>query len=217
MRKWGLIVSLFYGVVLVVFLVPLSLFLFSASTLTVANLKEAYSNSTIWIIFAVFMIGAALLLCLRVDITPAKLKPRTPIIVSAIATGMLLTVLTVTGGMSLLFAIGSENVGLDSNRGIVTACVILLPWLFWGILFYRFYRDAADPVTHAISWLFRGSVLELLVVVPSHVIVRRRNDCCAPAVTSFGITSGLAIMLLSFGPSVLLLYKKRMEKYSTKI
>jgi hypothetical protein len=47
------------------------------------------------------------------------------------------------------------------------------------------------------------------------VWVRRRQDCSAPLATSFGITTGIAVMLLSFGPSVLLLYKKRMEKYRT--
>ena len=73
--------------------------------------------------------------------------------------------------------------------------------------------NSTDPVTRAVSWLFRGSILELLVAVPSHVIVRRRHDCCAPMVTGFGITSGIAIMLISFGPSVLLLFKKRMEGY----
>jgi hypothetical protein len=55
--------------------------------------------------------------------------------------------------------------------------------------------------------------LELLVAVPCHVIVRRRNECSAPIATSFGITTGIAVMLLAFGPSVLLLYKKRLEGY----
>ena len=56
----------------------------------------------------------------------------------------------------------------------------------------------------------------LLIVVPSHVIVRRRGDCCAPVVTSFGIVTGIAIMLLSFGPGILLLYKKRLDAYKAR-
>jgi hypothetical protein len=52
--------------------------------------------------------------------------------------------------------------------------------------------------------------------VPSHVSVRRRDDCSAPIATSFGIATGIAVMLLSFGPSILLLYKQRMDAYLTR-
>jgi len=55
-----------------------------------------------------------------------------------------------------------------------------------------------------------------LVAVPCHVIVRRRDDCSAPIATSFGIVTGIAVMLLSFGPSVLLLYKKRLDAYGNR-
>ena len=45
--------------------------------------------------------------------------------------------------------------------------------------------------------------------VPSHIIARLRGDCCASISTSVGICIGLSIMILSFGPAILLLYKKR--------
>ena len=89
-------------------------------------------------------------------------------------------------------------------------------WLLWGILFYFYFRNSSAVVTRLISWLLNGSVLELLIVIPCHVIARRRHDCSAPIATSFGIATGLAIMLLSFGPSVLFLYKKRLDSYSSR-
>jgi hypothetical protein len=79
-----------------------------------------------------------------------------------------------------------------------------------------FLRRSSDPVTRVVSWLLRGSVLELLIAVPCHIIARRRDECSAPQMTSFGIATGIAIMLLSFGPSVLLLYKKRLDEYPRK-
>jgi hypothetical protein len=48
------------------------------------------------------------------------------------------------------------------------------------------------------------------------VIVRRRGDCSAPAATSFGIVTGIAVMLLCFGPSVLFLIKKRLDGYAAR-
>jgi EamA domain-containing membrane protein RarD len=99
------------------------------------------------------------------------------------------------------------------TRGIVTGAVL---WLLWGGIFYLYTRNTPVPTTRILSWLLTGSVLELLIVVPCHVIVRRRHDCSAPAATSFGIATGVAVMLLCFGPSVLLLYKKRLDSYAKR-
>ena len=86
----------------------------------------------------------------------------------------------------------------------------------WGIVFFIYLRGSSAVLNRALTWLLRGSVLELLIAVPSHVIVRRRDECCAAALTSFGIVTGIAVMLLSFGPGILLLYKKRIESYRSR-
>jgi hypothetical protein len=217
MRKWGLVITLFYGVIVVAFLVPAYMLLGSSSTPSAADFKEAYASGIPFVIAVVVMLGAALLLWLSVDETQKRLKPRTHILVSALTTGLLLAVLT----LAIIFAVGFAVRGdhfFDALPDLVSALsAFVIPWLVWGILFYRLSRNSTDPVTRAMAWLLRGSVLELLIAVPAHVIIRRRHDCSAPVVNSFGITTGLAIMLLSFGPSVLLLYKKRMEQYATKV
>ena len=65
-------------------------------------------------------------------------------------------------------------------------------------------------------WLLRGSILELLIAVPSHIIVRRRGDCCAPAGTFWGIATGISIMLLCFGPGVFFLFVARFKRLQLK-
>ncbi len=86
-------------------------------------------------------------------------------------------------------------------------------WLFWTGFFYLYLRDSSQLVNRITTCLLRGSVLELLIAIPCHLIVRQRDECTSPLVTSFGVVTGIAIMLLSFGPSVLLLYKKRLEQH----
>jgi hypothetical protein len=58
-------------------------------------------------------------------------------------------------------------------------------------------------------FLVAGSILELLVAVPAHVLARSRSYCCAGAGTFWGIATGISVMLLAFGPAVFVLFARR--------
>jgi hypothetical protein len=161
--------------------------------------------------------GQAILLFLSVDTSFKRRKPRAHIAVSYIAAAMLFALLTFAAIFSLGVATYGGNFGgkhAESTPQVLGFCAFL--WLVWGIVFYLYFQNSSNVTSRLVSWLLKGSVLELLIAIPSHVIVRRRDECTAPAVTSFGIVTGIAVMLLCFGPSVLLLYKKRIDAYGAR-
>jgi hypothetical protein len=91
--------------------------------------------------------------------------------------------------------------------------MVICFWLLWGCIFHHFAKadEAETLVQRTTRWLLRGSILELLVAVPSHIIVRQREDCCAPIASFWGIVTGISVMLLSFGPGVFFLFAARMR------
>lgn len=87
-------------------------------------------------------------------------------------------------------------------------------WMIWALVFHSFAKSG-DPDTlsrRITQWLLRGSILELLVAVPCHIVTRQREDCCAPIVSFWGIVTGLSVMLLSFGPGVFFLFARRIRQ-----
>jgi len=220
MRKWGLVVTVIYAAIVLGVLTPVFVFVVLAQR-TVSELqgglKETYSQWIFWVFAVALIASEATLLFLSVDTSHKRLKPRSHILVSGAVTALLIALLTFCVFWSLGFAIRGDNFmeRLASKQVYVLALWAAL-WVAWSGVFYLYLRNASVPVTRLTSWLLKGSVLELLVAVPCHVIVRRRGDCSAPLGTSFGMATGIAIMLLSFGPGVLLLYKKRLDAYSDR-
>ena len=217
MRRWGVVVTTVYSLVLLVLILPGAVAIFGGHRpfwpQLFSDVSDVYQEWEVWIFLAALIICQATLLFLSVDMSHRRLKPRAHIIISCITTGFLLMLLFFAGAMSLSAGILGEHFDrVLPDSGWIFAILGGL-WLAWGVIFYLFARRSDNVVKRAMAWLLRASVLELLVAVPCHVIVRRRDDCCAPVVTSFGIGTGIAIMLLSFGPSVLLLYKKRLDSY----
>jgi hypothetical protein len=224
MRKWGIVLSVFYALVVFCFLLPAAILLVAPQFPQWSKFVEAMGDTLgiwlTWIPLVAVIGGQALLLFLSVDTTQKRLKPRTHIWVSCVVTGLLLALLTfaavIAFGVGLRGDAFLDLLDRPTNSGAWILVVCALLWLLWGVVFYAFSRNKNDWVNRATSWLLRGSVLELLIAVPAHVLVRRRQDCSAPIATGFGITTGIAIMLLSFGPSVLFLFKKRLDAASRR-
>ena len=228
MRKWGILISAFYAFILLVLVVPGVVFL-AGPDFSDHALRDTYADWLVWITVLIVLSAQALLLFLSVDTSHKRLKPRTHILVSCAVVALLTALLSTAVILSLGVAIRGDKFFdffddfskrfLDNDKYFGIFWIIIFwgtLWLLWAILFYFYYRNSSPVITRIISWLLKGSILELLIVVPCHIIVRRRHDCSAPAATSFGIATGIAIMLLSFGPSVLFLYKKRLDSYSSR-
>ncbi len=232
MRKWGIVISLFYALILLVIIVPGSMFLEGGDSSNwpglLRGLKDSYTSWMFWILAGTLVAAQALLLFLSVDTSQKRLKPQTHILISCIVVALLTAILTSAVVWSLGVAVRGDKFFdlmdnfaknfIDSEDYVAIFLILIFwgtLWLFWSILFYLYFRNSSAVITRLISWLLKGSVLQLLIVVLCHVIVRRRHDCSAPVATSFGIAAGIAIMLLSFGPSVLFLYKKRLDSYAS--
>jgi len=224
MKKWGLLITLYYALVVMLLLMPMCALLFDPSTRTLHGyFSLIYEFHTEWIAVipvSVAVGGQILLLTLSADTAFRRNKPRAHILISIALIGLFLMLLGFGLVSSLLVGIRGDNLFDDMNAHtqVYFAFLVAWPvlWLVWATIFYAQTRNRENPFSRAVSWLIKGSVLELLVAVPCHIIERRRHDCSAPFVTSFGICSGIAIMLLAFGPSVLLLYRKRLAEYAAR-
>jgi len=163
-----------------------------------------------WLFFAGIILAQVCLLIIPVRITHERPKPRRGIWPTAISSAFLYTVLL----FGMLISLASAAWGDDwpETSGWM---LLLLPinWLIWTIVFRMFSR-AADPnsfIRRLTKWLIRGSILELLIAVPSHVIVRHKDVCCAHMATAAGIAAGIAVMFFAFGPGVYFLYVERIR------
>lgn len=219
MRKWGIVVSVFYAAVILLLLVPLAMVLAgdknSLHQVFVNDVWDVYGEWLSWVPIVAVLAGEAILLFLSVDTTQKRLKPQTHLAISVVVASMLFALLAFAVFSAIGAAIFSDKF-IDNFWGTEVQVIAIWMglWVAWGIVFYLHFRKSAPDSSRIVSWLLKGSVLELLIAVPCHVWVRRREDCSAPVATSFGIVTGIAVMILSFGPSVLLLYKKRLDGYA---
>lgn len=145
----------------------------------------------------------------RVRIARRRPITRASLWIPLLASGFLIGGLVVGAAISVI-----ELSKVDENWlwGAWIGGVVV--WIDWAVLLWLMTANK-DPNSIAAwlhRWVLAGSVAELLVAVPCHVIVRRRDECCAGYLTGTGICIGCVVMLVSFGPGVAFLYYKRWKQ-----
>jgi hypothetical protein len=242
MKKWAALTVLIYAAALTAFAVPLLLACFGDwrlpkdAPLKLDEAVQVYRGFGFWIWLVILALGEICLLAAPVQtLQPiSQFKSRRPMRTLVVTASFFMANLALAAFVSCLCAVRAdhawdifaivggawhepEKAGAASFvSGMVI--VMLIVWVFWALIFYRSTKkeDSAGCIRRAVNWLLRGSVLELLVAVPSHVIVRRRQDCCAPVGTFWGIATGISVMLLSFGPGVFFLFAERLRRLKPK-
>jgi hypothetical protein len=237
MKRWAVFTVLIYALALLVLTVPIIWIAFNVCTDKGVSLPFAlrtYRHWCYWLWLTVLVIGQALLLLLPINIAERRLPTRRPLIIPVVVTAFFLANLCFAGLLSILCADFKED-GLDffgyflpfkPNQVAAShfqtkfgaAITGLAFWIIWAVIF-RSFAKSDDPdslLKRIVRWLLRGSILELLVAVPSHIIVRRRGDCCAPLGTFWGIVTGISVMLLCFGPGVFFLFVERFKRLKPK-
>lgn len=208
MKNWSLIVALLYGLILVVLMFPLATVAFAPKTPTISDLSEALYQWQTWLILAL-MISAQFAL-LRIPVARSMGRPvaQRSVWATILAASFMM-------GLLMLGAVASLHeffTRLEGASGFLPAFICgLMSWLFWAIYFHRSLSSIQH--TSAIQkYLWGGSILELLVAVPTHIIARQRDYCCAGIMTFVGLSCGLAVMLFAFGPALYVLFSERWKR-----
>lgn len=214
MKRWAWITVALYLLAFLGLTVPVLLAAFhwgpTQGRMDLAAALSLYKSWGYWLWFAVAGAGQFLLLAVPVAVAEGRPEAQRPLRVSVATAAFLLAAICATGLTALTAGIWGDK-GFEL-RGL--AACLLLAWAGWGYLFHGFAQQTGpEAITRRLTtWLLRGSILELLVAVPSHVIARRRGDCCAPIFTFWGIVAGLSVMAMCFGPGAFFLFVERMKR-----
>lgn len=226
MKRWGLLVAFLYGVIFVLLTVPAAIVLmYGKSGMNppvtplidvIDNVFEIFKYFPYWIWLAIMVLCQAIFLLVPVERGRRRPLIRRHVMRPVLVAGFLLGFLVFAAGVSILALLQGDNISPAAFWSVVGAGVAF--WIFWAVLFHRLSVAAGrlSTQTDQSRWLFRGSILEMLIAIPTHIYVRQQSHCCADTFTAWGIAAGFSVMLFSFGPGVLILFYDRWKRLQPK-
>lgn len=212
MKRWVILVAVLYALMLAVLALPVFLLAFVPEHPSAKDVGDFFGAWQLWLWLAVMGLAQAAMLAVPVQFATRRPMARRPLALS-VAAGALMMGALVTGAILALEEFFLRDKAPDWSAWAAIALGVLA-WAVWGWVFYRLGRNSEprDFVTRQCRWLLKGSILELLIAVPTHIVARCRNYCCAGLMTFVGLALGMSVMLFSFGPGVFFLFLARWRR-----
>ncbi|MCE9519071.1 MAG: hypothetical protein K8R87_05920, partial [Verrucomicrobia bacterium] len=213
---WGLLVAGLYLTWFMALTLPLLATCFPTDFFKngLKGVLEIYLSWQYLVIIGILALSQFLFLRVPVRIVTKRPVPRKSIWLPVIVSGFWFGLLVLGGAFALAEVMDQKVMTNFASCLLWAGGCALLSWVVWAVVFFLISRakEPEELIRQQSRWLLRGSILELMIAVPSHIMARGRNECCAGFFTFFGITMGVSVMLLSFGPAVLLLYHARWRR-----
>lgn len=210
MKIWAVVVALLYFALLVIITIPVIVSLFPEAASE--ELLDIYKCKPYWIVVSVMVVCQLSLLLISVPKPTEWQTPRRHIWWSLLLTGLLFGIVVMGACLSVIEVLSGEDFTTPAPF-YASIGIALMSWVLWCVVFRSVARnDPSKLVDTLCKRLYHGSILELLIAIPSHIFVRHRGYCCAGVYTFMGIAAGVTIMLFAFGPCLLILFHDRIYK-----
>ncbi len=212
MKRWALLVAVLYGAIMCALLPGVYHLAFAPQARLVKGTMYFGGVPGWWLLLGLMAVAQGALLGVPVRMASRRPMTRRPLAMTVLAGAAMMAALLV-GAFCCIYEFGFHGAG--GHWTIWTALALgLAGWCAWALIFFRMSRmeEAGDFVSRLCRWLLRGSILELLVAVPTHIVARYRDYCCAGVMTFIGLTMGMSVMLFSFGPGVFFLFAARWQR-----
>jgi hypothetical protein len=220
MKKWSLVVAALYGLILMALFGPLlSIAFMRKGELKIEWPVEMLTEWSVWLTITV--LGLAQFALLRVPVEVANRRPvkQRSLWSTVLAAAFMMGLVVYGAGMALWEFIDhlTKIKGWGDGHWVVLA-LGLTSWALWAVYFYRATKNSTPELqmSRFKRYLWTGSILDLLVAIPTHIYVRHRDLCCAGFGTFVGLTCGISVMLFAFGPAVYFLFAERWKRLHPK-
>ena len=215
MKKWSLTVAGLYGLAVLVLGMPLGWIAFADMWGGLGDYIHDYLDDVVfdwyaWVVVAVMTLAQWALLRVPVAMASGRPVARRSIWSTVLASAFMMSLLVLTAVASIYeTATRTPGIRLD-----VAVAIGLLSWGGWAFYFHRVTSrlPAPEQVKKLRKHLWSGSVLELLIAIPTHIVARHRDYCCAGFMTFLGLICGFAVMLFAFGPALYFLFVDRWKR-----